>query len=113
MPPPRSPDAPILLHFAPTPRGRRGHRSVMPQGVDFPLIACKSAWGPDADRHAKLLIHLAMEGSTLNAYLQVANSRMTTVRLANLCVGYWVMVRKNGNLEMIFGLCRFRCGGLD
>jgi hypothetical protein len=29
---------------------------------------CESAWGPDADRHAKLLIHLAVEGSTLNAY---------------------------------------------
>jgi hypothetical protein len=26
---------------------------------------CQSAWGPDADRHAKLLIHLAVEGSTL------------------------------------------------
>ena len=31
---------------------------------------CELARGPDADRHAKLLIHLAMEGSTLNAYLQ-------------------------------------------
>jgi hypothetical protein len=29
---------------------------------------CGSAWGPDGDRHAKLLIHLAVEGSTLNAY---------------------------------------------
>jgi hypothetical protein len=36
---------------------------------DAPPI-CESAWGPDADRHAKLLIHLAVEGSTLNAYLQ-------------------------------------------
>src|ERR1700722_4742710 len=31
-------------------------------------IDCESARGPDADRHAKLLIHLAVEGSTLNAY---------------------------------------------
>jgi rhodanese-related sulfurtransferase len=28
---------------------------------------CESAWGPDADRHAKRLIHLAVEGLTLNA----------------------------------------------
>jgi len=31
-------------------------------------LGCESAWGPDADRHAKLLIQLAVEGSTLNAY---------------------------------------------
>jgi hypothetical protein len=29
---------------------------------------CQSARGPDADRHAKLLIHLAVEGSLLDAY---------------------------------------------
>jgi hypothetical protein len=33
-------------------------------------VGCESAWDPDADRHAKLLIHLAVEGSTFNAYLQ-------------------------------------------
>jgi hypothetical protein len=38
----------------------------------MPLVYCESAWGPDADRHAKLLIHLAVEGSTLNAYSQRA-----------------------------------------
>jgi len=32
--------------------------------------ACQSARGPDADRHAKLLIHLAVEGSLLDAYSQ-------------------------------------------
>src|SRR5450755_4744191 len=31
---------------------------------------CQSAWGPDADRRAKLLIFQAMEGSILDAYLQ-------------------------------------------
>ena len=31
---------------------------------------CESARGPDADRHAKPLIHLAVEGSLVGAYLQ-------------------------------------------
>jgi hypothetical protein len=26
------------------------------------IADCESAWRPDAERHAKLLIHLAMEG---------------------------------------------------
>jgi hypothetical protein len=30
----------------------------------------ESVWGPDADRHAKPLIHLAVEGAALNAYSQ-------------------------------------------
>jgi hypothetical protein len=30
---------------------------------------CRSAWSPDADRPAKLLIYRAMEGSILEAYL--------------------------------------------
>ncbi len=29
---------------------------------------CQSAWGPGADRHAKLLIRLAVEGALLDAY---------------------------------------------
>jgi hypothetical protein len=33
-----------------------------------PTCRCESAWGPEADRHAKLLIHLVMEGSLLDAY---------------------------------------------
>ena len=36
---------------------------------------CESARGPDADRHAKILIHLAMEGSTLNAYSQLGGDQ--------------------------------------
>jgi hypothetical protein len=36
---------------------------------------CQSAWGPDADRRAKLLIFQAMEGSILDAYLQSAIPR--------------------------------------
>jgi hypothetical protein len=34
-----------------------------------------SAWGPDADRHAKLLIHFAAEGSLLDAYSQTESCR--------------------------------------
>src|ERR1700682_3705029 len=33
-------------------------------------IICSSARGPDADRRAKLLIHLATEGSLLDAHSQ-------------------------------------------
>ena len=33
---------------------------------------CYSARGPDADRHAKLLIHLAVEGLLFGAYSQTA-----------------------------------------
>ena len=41
---------------------------------DFAIICAGSntqsysAWGPDADRHAKPLIHLAVEGALLGAY---------------------------------------------
>jgi hypothetical protein len=34
-------------------------------------FTCKSAWGPDADRRAKLLICLTVEGSFLDAYSQI------------------------------------------
>src|ERR1700692_3315453 len=34
--------------------------------------ACYSAWGPDADRQAKLLICLAVEGALLDAYFHDA-----------------------------------------
>jgi hypothetical protein len=40
---------------------------VQPLGPVIDVAECESAWGPDADRHAKLLIHLAVEGSTSNA----------------------------------------------
>ena len=33
------------------------------------LTGCYSAWGPDADRRAKLLIYLAVEGLRSGAYL--------------------------------------------
>ena len=32
------------------------------------VSCCESAWGPDADWHHKLLIHLALEGSRFGAY---------------------------------------------
>ena len=35
--------------------------------------ACYSAWGPDADLHTKVLIHLAVRGAMLDAYTQPAN----------------------------------------
>jgi hypothetical protein len=35
-----------------------------------PRDVCESAWGSDADRRAKLLNHLAMEGALLRAYSQ-------------------------------------------
>ena len=34
---------------------------------------CQPARGPDADRHAKLLIHLAVAGSLLGAYSHVGH----------------------------------------
>jgi hypothetical protein len=33
--------------------------------ISYTRRECESAWGPDADRHANLLIHLAVEGSSL------------------------------------------------
>jgi hypothetical protein len=39
-------------------------------GIEGPH-RCESAWGPGADRHAKLLIHTAVEGALLDAYSQV------------------------------------------
>ena len=33
-----------------------------------PAVGCKSAWGPDADRRAKLLTYQAVEGSILGSY---------------------------------------------
>ena len=39
------------------------------------LDGCESAWGPDADRHAKLLIIREAEGSLLEAYLQSPSTR--------------------------------------
>src|ERR1700722_12750001 len=45
-------------------------------------IDCESARGPDADRHAKLLIHLAVEGSTLNAYSHSAFSILSSADFA-------------------------------
>jgi hypothetical protein len=45
------------------------------------------AWGPDADRRAKLLIHLAVEGALLGAYshLQVRNVRCWLTRAKRMC----------------------------
>ena len=40
------------------------HRAILDDA------ACYSAWGPDADLHTKVLIHLAVRGSMLDAYTQ-------------------------------------------
>ena len=38
--------------------------------ASFTTGACHSAWDPDADRHAKLLIHFISEGAHFRAYSQ-------------------------------------------
>ena len=43
---------------------------VGPTMTKWLLSRCESAWGPDADRHTKLLINREAEGSLLEAYLQ-------------------------------------------
>src|SRR5881396_2769137 len=42
------------------------------------LGACESARGPDADRHVKLLIQFAVEGSPSGAHSQSANANLQT-----------------------------------
>ena len=37
--------------------------------------SCSPAWGPDADRHFKLLIYFAVEGLLLDAYSYPASSK--------------------------------------
>ena len=41
--------------------------------ITFEAFRCKSARGPDADRHVKLLIQFAVEGSLSGAYSQTAH----------------------------------------
>src|SRR5437660_6265303 len=43
------------------------------------LRACESARDPEADRHVKLLIQFALEGSLSGAYSHSENCRHTTV----------------------------------
>ena len=45
---------------------------------------CASARGPDADRHAKLLIHRAVEGSTLNAYSHSGGPKPPLLQIEDL-----------------------------
>ena len=48
-------------------RSGRGVSSSAAEGIrDF---NCESAWGPDADRHAKVLIIIRLEGSSFGAWL--------------------------------------------
>jgi hypothetical protein len=51
------------------------------------LGACESARGPDADRHVKLLIQFAVEGSLSGAYSQSRTRRLKPAALRRLCVG--------------------------
>jgi hypothetical protein len=44
------------------------------------FFLCYSAWGPDADRHDKTLIHLILEGSCLGAYSHDAIRTRSRVR---------------------------------
>ena len=62
----------------------------MAGGVETPNIAalpaiarlgtCESARGPDADRHVKLLIQFAVEGSLSGAYSQDSGSAAETIK---------------------------------
>jgi hypothetical protein len=61
-----------FAEYAPEPNPETKKKDVVWFALsdDRPLTAfagCESAWGPEADRHAKLLIHQAMEGSLLEA----------------------------------------------
>jgi len=55
-----------------TPAPKAEDYSVVPGSLGPRRHFCESAWGPEADRQAKPLIHLAMEGSLLEAYSQSA-----------------------------------------
>ena len=50
--------------------GRRGESKYRSAARIARLGACESARGPDADRHVKLLIQFAVEGSHSGAYPQ-------------------------------------------
>jgi hypothetical protein len=54
-------------------RQQAGHMDASDLIKSMQRQSCKEGavhiWDPDADRHAKLLIHLVVEGSTLSAYL--------------------------------------------
>jgi hypothetical protein len=41
--------------------------------IEALFAGCSPAWGPDADRRAKLLIYLTVEGSFLDAYSHLAS----------------------------------------
>jgi len=43
------------------------------------LGTCESARGPDADRHVKLLIQFAVEGSLSGAYSQLSSNQQEVV----------------------------------
>ena len=43
--------------------------------ADDGAAECHSGWGPDADRHAKLLIHFISEGAHFRAYSHPAQPR--------------------------------------
>ncbi len=54
-----------------------------PNIAALPAIArlgtCESARGPDADRHVKLLIQFAVEGSLSGAYSQLSSNQQEVV----------------------------------
>jgi hypothetical protein len=59
---------------------RRLHGRVRLTNGDRLFFLCYSAWGPDADRHDKTLIHLILEGSCLGAYSHDAIRTRSRVR---------------------------------
>ena len=56
-------------------RQQAGHMDASDLIKSMQRQSCKEGavhiWGPDADRHAKPLIHLAVQGSVLDAYSQL------------------------------------------
>lgn len=49
-----------------------------------PSCKCKSAWGPEADLDAKVLINLTVEGSMLEAYSHLGLSGRSGLTLGGL-----------------------------
>ena len=67
-----------------------------PNIAALPAIArlgtCESARGPDADRHVKLLIQFAVEGSLSGAYSHPeANTNLTNYPLVTFGVGTFAL----------------------
>jgi hypothetical protein len=59
--------------------GLRGNPNIAALPAIARLCACESARGPDADRHVKLLIQFAVEGSLSGVYSHAIDQQTSTV----------------------------------